>query len=215
MVLDVSEILNRDDPRLRISSSLRLYWDSIRLAVDDDDAELRVTSLAPSSAELWQRGFSARVDPREDEPELFDWDRLATEARWDQHPGLYTRHGEVRPLLDAIDDRFVIMGSGDCLTLRFDARELPPVPAGFVRDYLVFLDGWAKDRDPNTIEALEVEPLPFHAMSGYPYGADETFPDDELHRAWREEWNTRRAYPWVIPVSPTRQAQWVQGIEAR
>ena len=28
-------------------------------AVDDDDAEQRITSLEPVSAELWERGFSA------------------------------------------------------------------------------------------------------------------------------------------------------------
>ena len=39
MVIDVGEILVRDDPRLRVSSTLRLYWDSIRLAIDADDAD--------------------------------------------------------------------------------------------------------------------------------------------------------------------------------
>ncbi|MCI0457774.1 MAG: hypothetical protein L0Z62_12455, partial [Gemmataceae bacterium] len=47
-----------------------------------------------------------------------------------------------------IDDRFVIMGAGDALTVRFDATECPPLPAGWRRDFLLFLDGWAKDRDP-------------------------------------------------------------------
>ena len=45
---------------------------------------------------------------------------------------------------------------------------------GWVRDYLVFLDGWAKDRDPNTVEALEVEPLPsvpVRARANSPPGA--------------------------------------------
>jgi hypothetical protein len=89
------------------------------------------------------------------------------------------------------------MGTGDCLTLKFPANELPELKDGWRRDWLVFLDGWAKDRDPNSIQALEVEPLPFHGMSGYPYREDEAFPDDELHRAWREEWNTREARDWV------------------
>ena len=106
----------------------------------------------------------------------------------------------------------VIMGSGDALTLRFDASELPPVPEGYVRDYLVFLDGWAKDRDHNTHEALEVEPLPFHAMSGYPYPETERFPDTPEHRAWREEWNTRPAHRWVVPMAPALETEWVHAM---
>ena len=78
---------------------------------------------------------------------------------------------------------------------------------GYV-DYLLFLDGWAKDRDPNTIQALEVEPLPFHGMSGYPYRSDEHFPDGPEHRAWRAEWNTRAARQWIVPLAPARESEW-------
>jgi hypothetical protein len=209
MVIDVTDVLRRDDPRLRLVSTLRLCWDSLRLATDGDDAPIVVTALEPASAVLWPRGFSrALPSERPDQPERFDWDVLSLERRWNQHPGLYTRYGETLPLLEAIDDRFVILGSGDALELRFDARALAPPAAGFVRDYLLFLDGWAKDRDPNTVEALEVEPLPFHGMSGYPYGAGEAFPDTPEHRLWREQWNTRAARTWIAPLSPAREAEW-------
>ncbi len=207
MVLDVSSILSREDPRLRLFSTLRLYWDSIRLAVDDDDAELVVQPLEPTSAHLWRRGFSAPVVGTDQVPERFTWADLAPRPRWDQHPGMYTRYGECVPLLGAIDDCFAVLGAGDALTVRFDARSLAAPRPGFVRDWLVFLDGWAKDRDPNTVEALEVEPLPFHAMSGYPYRPDEHFPDDELHRKWRSEWQTRPAHPWIEPLAPRRIAE--------
>ena len=40
-------------------------------------------------------------------------------------------------------------------------------------------------------------------MSGYPYGPDESFPDTERHRAWRREWNTRLAEPWLPRVAGT------------
>jgi hypothetical protein len=202
MVIDVSDILDREDPRLRIFCTLQLFWDRIALATCGDDAPLAVTSLEPESAELWLRGFSAPLSTgREDLPERFDWDVLSAKPRWNQHPGRYTRLGDCLGLLGEVDDRYVILGSGDALEVRFDARSLPPLKAGWRRDYLLYLDGWAKDRDPNTIEALEVTPLPFHAMSGYPYGADEAFPDDELHQAWDREWNTRPAHDWIEPLS--------------
>ncbi|MCC7015216.1 MAG: hypothetical protein IT454_21840 [Planctomycetes bacterium] len=202
MVIDVSALLDRGDPRLRLFSTLRLYWDAIRLATDGDDAPREIRSLEPLAAELWERGFSdPEISALPDQPQRFDWERIAWQPRWDQHPGSYTKLGPVLPLLQHIDDRFVIMGAGDALTVRFDARELPPVREGWTRDYLVFLDGWAKDRDPNTVEALFVEPLPFHGMSAYPYGAGERFPDDAEHRAWRREWNTRPARTWLPTVT--------------
>jgi hypothetical protein len=161
MAVDVSDLLNRDDPRIRLFSTLRLYWDSIRLATDADDAPLVTTPLEPVSARLWQRGFSrehALLGPHG--CDVFRWDELARFPRWNQHPGLYTKFGETQALVADVDDRFAILGAGDALTVRFDATRAPPLAPGWRRDFLVFLDGWAKDRDPNTLEALHVEPLP-------------------------------------------------------
>ncbi|MDP6370493.1 MAG: hypothetical protein QF615_12865, partial [Planctomycetota bacterium] len=130
MVIDVSGQIDPADPRIRVFSTLRLYWDRIVLAVDGDDAPLVVRSLEASSAELWQRGFSEPLPAqRADLPERFDWERLASAPRWNQHPGNYTRYGQVLELVSEIDDRMVIMGAGDALTLVFDAGQLPPVAA--------------------------------------------------------------------------------------
>jgi hypothetical protein len=32
-------------------------------------------------------------------------------------------------------------------------------------------------------------------MSNYPYKEGEHYPDDEAHRRYRAEWNTRRVHP--------------------
>jgi tetratricopeptide (TPR) repeat protein len=218
MVIDVTGILDREDPRLRVSGTLRLYWDALRLAIDADDAPLTTHELPVHSSKLWLRGFSAPLEGLSglgavdsDKPERFDWDRLASQPRWNHHPGMYTRYGEVTPLLHNVDDMFAILGSGDALELRFDARALPAPAAGLRRDFLVYLDGWAKDRDPNTIEALEVEPLPFHGMSGYPYRGDEHYPDSEAHQRYRREWNTRPALQWIRPLAPGEEGRWLAG----
>ncbi|TAJ15618.1 MAG: hypothetical protein EPO68_12290 [Planctomycetota bacterium] len=204
MVVDLTELLAARPSKLRIATSLRLYWDSIRIAVDADDAPLATTSLDALETELWERGFSRNVRVHDAEMlEWFEWSELEPYPRWNQHPGMYTKLGEVKPLLAAIDDQFVVMGAGDALRVRFDASQLPALKPGWRRDYLVFLDGWAKDRDPNTVDALYVEPLPFHGMSAYPYRADEHFPDTDAHRRWRTEWQTRPAKRWIEPVCPT------------
>ncbi|HVS11444.1 MAG TPA: hypothetical protein VMS76_16365, partial [Planctomycetota bacterium] len=207
MVIDVSELLPRATPRLRLRGTLRLYWDSILLATDGDDAPLEVRSLEPVSARLWRRGFSEpEPSPRPHQPERFTWEHLARFPRWNPMPGLYTPYGECEALLHAIDDRYVVLASGDALTLHFDAAELPPVREGWRRDYLLFLDGWAKDNDPNTVHGETVEPLPFHAMSGYPYGPHEHYPDGPEHRAFRREWLTRTAEEWIPLVAPPAAA---------
>jgi hypothetical protein len=194
MVVDVTGMIDPANPRLRMFSTLRLYWDQVRLATDDARAPIARHSAEASSAELWRRGFSApAANTLPNQPERFEWHLLDERPRWNPHPGRYTRLGDVLPLLGAVDDRFVILASGDALTVRFPADALPPLPEGWRRDFLVYLDGWAKDRDPNTAAADRVEPLPFHGMSAYPPPPGESFPWDDAHRAWDAEWNTREA----------------------
>ncbi len=122
-------------------------------------------------------------------------------SQWNPTPGLYTRYGDVRGLLAQTDDRLVIMGSGDELRLSFDAASLPPLPQGWTRDFLLFVDGWAKDRDANTAYSQTVEPLPFHKMSSYPYPASEAYPSDPAHELYRREWNTRPAARLIQPLA--------------
>ena len=204
MVVDVSELLNREDPRLRISSSIRLYWDAIEVAVDDDDAPITVTKLEPRSARLWPRGFSAPIaDARPDQPERFDWNLLECHPRWNQHAGSLTRFGETVALLGEVDDRFAIFSAGDAIDLRFDATTTPLKP-GLARTYLLYFDGWAKDADPNTLSSQSVEPLPFHGMSGYPYRADEHYPADDAHLDYQLEWNTRAGKRLIAPLAGTK-----------
>ncbi|MBL8843571.1 MAG: VCBS repeat-containing protein [Planctomycetes bacterium] len=227
MVVDVTEWVDRADLRLRLTSTLELYWDAFAVALDGElgndlgndldatDAPITVTKLEPTVARLWERGFSRPLPRERWQAERYDWEQLEAIARFDQHRGLLTRYGDVRPLLDAADDRYVLLSSGDALDLRFAATALPPLPAGMVRTWLLDLDGWAKDGDANTASAQTVLPLPFHAMSGYPYRADEQFPDDALHRDWQREWNTRPGRRLLPPLAaPIGSGAALGGIEA-
>ena len=120
---------------------------------------------------------------------------------WNPTPGHYTRYGDVRDLLNAPDDRMVLMGSGDEARLEFDAAALPTLPAGWTRDFLLLVDGWAKDGDANTAYSQTVLPLPFHGMSRYPYPASEHFPGDAAHREYLRNYLTRPALRLVRPLS--------------
>lgn len=204
IAVDVSGAFAAGRARLRVTSTSRVFWDRVALQVGESPAQTTVTPLPVASADLHERGWSqALPGAAETEPVHLEYETLSAEdVPWDPAPGTYTRAGDVLPLLQEVDDRFVILATGDECTLRFRADGLPELPAGRARTYFLALDGWVKDGDPNTAHGDRVEPLPFHAMSGYPYRADETFPDDDLHRAYRAEWNTRPAQPGAATAQP-------------
>ena len=187
---------------VRILTNLCVYWDEIFAATGTDSPTVTLTEQFASEAELRFRGFSAvRLDPARRQPESFDYQRVLATSMWNPTPGLYTRYGEVRELLERSDDRFVIMGSGDELVLRFPVADLPNLPPGWERDFLLFFDGWAKDADSNTAFGQTVEPLPFHSMSGYPYRASEHYPNSAAHRTYLREYLQRRALRLIRPLS--------------
>lgn len=201
IVVDLTGKFLSDSREVRIVTSLCVYWDEIFLSTETGEPESVVTGLAPESAALRYRGFSRPVvHPERKQPERFDYQSWMPVSQWNPTPGLYTRYGGVEPLLSEIDDRMVVMGSGDEIRLLFDAADLPSLPAGWRRDFLLFVDGWAKDGDANTAFSQSVEPLPFHGMTRYPYPEGERFPDDPVHQMYRERYNTRPALRLLHPL---------------
>jgi hypothetical protein len=58
--------------------------------------------------------------------------------------------------------------------------------------------------DDYTAELLTVEPLPFRAMSSYPYPPGESYADDPAHLDYRLRYNTRVVGRdgWTTPAAP-------------
>ena len=190
---------------VRIVTNLCVYWDEIFLSDDSSAPETRLTESAAARSDLHFRGFSpALIHPERRQPEQFFYLPAAATSMWNPTPGLYTRYGDVTPLFRDVDDRFVIMGSGDEAVLHFNAKALPSLRSGWRRDFLLKVDGWAKDRDANTAFSQSVEPLPFHGMSRYPYPSNERFPEDEFHRQYRKQYNTRPALRLLQPLMSRR-----------
>jgi hypothetical protein len=190
--------------KLRIVTSLCVYWDEIYVTPDPGPPTARTSYLPLERADLRFRGFSRVViHPERKQPERFVYAERRPQARWNWNPtpGLYTRYGRVEELLSTLDDRFVIMGSGDEVRLLFDPSGLPPVPAGWTRDFILFVDGWAKDGDANTAFSQTVEPLPYHGMPQYPYEPPHRYPDDPAHTLYRERMLTRPALRLIRPLT--------------
>ena len=193
MTYDVTGVVSRDTPRLRIRTNLEIYWDRVWLGRKVDvAAETRSTILQPIVADLRRVGYPREFSPDGRVPRIYDYGTLDAAMPWKTVEGDYTRFGDVLPLLGAADDMFVIYGKGEEIDARFDPTELPALPEGWTRSYVLRFTGWCKGQELNIAHGFSVGPLPFLSMSGYPYDADEHYPDDAAHQRYRREWNTRR-----------------------
>jgi len=180
MVVDLTDKFLSDSREIRIPTNMCVYWDEIFAADGVGGPELARLDLDPASAKLSFRGFSKnQTHPERLAPENFVYGEVSYTTNWDPTPGNYTAYGDVRDLLAGHDDRLAVLGAGDEVRLRFEVPAGDP-PAGWTRDFLLFVDGWAKENEANTAFGDTVEPLPFHNMSAYPYAERESYPHDDL-----------------------------------
>jgi tetratricopeptide (TPR) repeat protein len=187
--------------RVRLRTNLEIYWDAIHWAVGAPDTPLKTATLSPNVADLHYRGYSVMQMPDGPAraPELPDYNRIeGSKQRWRDLIGYYTRYGDVHELVKNIDDRYVIVDSGDEMSLRFP--EQPPPAAGWVRDFVFMGDGWIKDGDYNSTFSKTVLPLPYHAKNEYTTrpGALE---EEWTYRQHPEDWknyHTRYITPEVF-----------------
>ena len=201
--VDLSGRFLSSDYRVRIRTNMEIYWDYAFFAEEAPPESLvasgsafqrsglRISRLPVSRAELYYRGFSRMYRTSPFGPHLFDFSDVDKAPRWRDLTGLYTRFGDVTPLLQASDDQYAIMNAGDAIELSFDAGALPPLSAGQKRSFVLYSNGWLKDGDLNTAHGDTVEPLPFHNMSAYPYGDGESYPLTSANRTYLTRYNTR------------------------
>ncbi len=199
MVIDLSDVFSTNDYRFRIRSSMELYWDQAFFTVDETDAETRSHDCPLAAADLHYRGFSRRIYADNSlfrnghAPEGYDYDSVTTEPRWNEMLGRFTRYGDATELLVSQDDRMIVMGSGDELTVEFTVPPDGP-PAGWQRDFVLYNVGWDKDADLNTVYGQSSEPYPFKAMTKYPIAPDEAAPVSPGYQQYINEYQTRE-YP--------------------
>jgi hypothetical protein len=194
IVLDLSNRFRGGDFRVKLTTTMEIRWDAAFFTSGERAAPVRQSLLPLVEADLRERGYSTLYYEVPDGPQLFNYNLPLPKHRepnWPNIAGAYTKLGDCAPLLQEVDDRYAIIGPGDEIRLLFDGGELPPLPPGWKRDFVVMSDGWTKDTDKNTVTGETVEPLPFHGMKRYPPGPDERFPDTPAHRRWMREWNTR------------------------
>ena len=196
VVVDLAGKFLSRDRRVRIRTNMQIYWDQVFFTTGDVRGPVPQTTLAPIAADLHFRGFS-RVYRKGGRygPFWFDYAAVDREPRWLSLRGRFTRYGDVLSLLQEPDDRYVVFGPGDEITVEFPTKGVPALPPGWRRDFLLYSDSWLKDADLHTGTGQSVDPLPFHAMQRYPYGSDQAYPGDPEHQRYLSEYLTRRMGP--------------------
>ena len=193
MVVNLNGKFLTDDMHIRIRTNMQIYWDQIFYTTCDFSIRVNSYELSPVSADLHYRGFSAGYRKGgQYGPHWFDYYDVSKEAKWRDLIGNYTRYGDVLPLLREADDKYIISNAGDEVSIGFNADGLPELKKGWTRDFMIYNVGWVKDGDLNTACGKTVNPLPFHGMTHYPYGKDETYPTDSEHMEYQDKYNTRK-----------------------
>ncbi|MFB9845451.1 CRTAC1 family protein [Mucilaginibacter ginsenosidivorans] len=194
VIADLSgKFLTKNDHRVRIRTNMQIYWDHIFFTTGRVESPVRMTDLVMTRATLGFRGYSSsyrKGGPYG--PEWFDYDHVTGGQKWRDLTGNYTRYGDVLPLLQQGDDKYIIADGGDEISIDFDEQRLPKVPKGWKRDFLIYSEGWVKDGDLNTANGQTVAPLPFHGMPSYPYSKNIAYPADKEHQEYQQKYNTRK-----------------------
>ena len=166
-IVDLTGLFPTDDYSLRINNFWNVTFDYIGVDVTPqaDVAVQRVDAVA----ELYQ---------------VFE--TLSTSS------GNFTRYGDVSELLLNADDEFVIGRQGDEVSLSFSLDDIAPADEDMERSFFLFIAGWFKDEYGNWGFGFgfTVDPLPFLAMSGFPYPTKESYPYEE-HLEYFTNYNTR------------------------
>jgi tetratricopeptide (TPR) repeat protein len=195
MTADLTGKLPDGTQKIRITTNLQIYWDSIlvsRTSQNQNRTERpRLTPIPLARADLEFHGFPLKIEGTPPGNVQYIYEKVSATGPYTRPTGTYTRYGDVLPLLTKLDDQLVVFGSGDEVRLDFDPSNLPALPQGWVRDYFFAAFGYEKDMDFYAAEGNFVAPLPFLKMTDYPYPPGKSFPLDDAHVNYLLEYNTR------------------------
>jgi hypothetical protein len=172
--------------QLRIRTNQEIYFDRIAIALAEAGVhEARHHELALKHAELIQSGFALRTTGGQRQPS-YDYDQRT--PFWDTRyqRGSYTALGPMTELIARKDDALAIFGPGEEVHMEFLA-DLPVLPEGWTRVFVVEVDGWCKDMDLYTKDGETIDPLPRSEAGQVDSAARET-----LHQRYNTRFESGR-----------------------
>jgi tetratricopeptide (TPR) repeat protein len=192
IVVDLTGKVPAGAHRIRIKTNLQIYWDQVLVDNGPDEVKsTRKTELHLATAHLAFRGYPQQVDGETPGDLTYHYERISATGPFQWQRGSYTKYGDVTPLLRGVDNHYVIFGSGEEIDAEFSDATLPPLAAGWKRDYFFYANGFVKDMDFYEALPFTVAQMPFHQMTTYPYPASEHYPEDSLSVKYRLDWNDR------------------------
>jgi tetratricopeptide (TPR) repeat protein len=191
MTADLTGKLPPGTKKIRITTNLQVYWDSILISRTEQSPSYSITPVPLLHADLEFHGYPYKIEGTPPGNVHYIYEKTSATGPYTRPQGTYTRYGDVLPLLTATDDKLAVFGSGDEVRLDFDPNNLPPLPQGWARDYFFAANGYEKDMDFYAAEGAYVAPLPFLSMGEYPYTPKKSFPLDDTHLNYLLEYNTR------------------------
>lgn len=212
IVVDLTGKVPAGTRKIRLVSNLEIFWDQV-LIDNNPEAETRATEVPLALATERFRGYPTQIDGKSPGDLDYDYDRVSLTGPFQHQRGNYTRLGDVTKLVNGIDDRYAIFGSGEEIAVEFDSAKLPALPLNWKRDYFFYANGYVKDMDWWDAMPFTVSQLPFHNMSKYPYPSGEQFPDDPKAIDYQLNYNTRfdsgepvRSYRFDYKLMPSTPA---------
>ena len=193
MVSDWTGRLPAGTSRVRIGTNLKIYWDQILIDTTPQTTSVDVHEVPLAEASFAFRGYPRKVEGTVPGDVSYIHENVSPSGPFARASGYHTAYGNVLPLVSERDDRFVVIGSGEEVSLEFNSSILPALRPGWSRDYFLYADGFAKDMDFYSAYSSTVEPLPFHGMGPYTYGMTQSYPSDPAHLEYRLQWNSRYA----------------------
>jgi len=190
ITVDLSGKLPRGTTRIRITTNLQIYWDSILIDRSRPSENFKLNTIPLTKASLDYHGYPRQIEDQPPGNVKYVYEQVSRTGPYARQAGAYTRYGDVLPLLTGFDDKLVVFGSGEEVALEFDPSKLPLLPKGWTRDYFFQANGYEKDMDFYAADGSTVEPLPFRRMGTYPY-ARKSFPADQKHLDYILKYNTR------------------------
>ncbi len=169
------------------------------------DIAYKLSEVPLAGARLDFRGYPEVIEGTPKNDIRYVYENVSRTGPYARQIGNYTRYGDVTLLLQKTDEEYVVYGSGDEVSVEFDASRVAPPQAGWTRDYFFYADGFAKDMDFCAAHGDTVAPLPFHTLVPYPYPAGIGYPMDAEHLRYWLEYNTR---PVSGPAGPLYQFQY-------
>jgi tetratricopeptide (TPR) repeat protein len=187
---DLSGKLPQGTTRIRITTNLQIYWDSILIDRSQPSENFKLNSIPLTKADLGYHGYPLQIEDQPPGNVKYKYEQVSRTGPYARQAGEYTRYGDVTPLLTSFDDKLVVFGSGEEVALEFDPAKLPALPRGWTRDYFFMANGYEKDMDFYAADGSTVEPLPFRRMGTYPHPG-KAFPSDQEHLDYMLKYNTR------------------------